>query len=596
MTTPKNLSELFEQARRAQAVVPVSDIKSLLESGKSSPLAAKPSFRPRRITRLFNPLKFIVMITPIVIITSALLILNPGSGKKPAEQKDSLNLTKAQVVVGVENRKPGVSQNISRNTSAELLPSSDKEFSTARAFVTGKTTISDTIFQGVILELSKEELARLGFMFDSEGYYYLNQLPDGSKLNFWSFQGPQGGSYGFGAGGYVNQSNKADLIKTDFYPVLLTNLEGKHLYPLNTIKGITDETFELANDTLVPVYFSSRNLGGYTAVTDQLVWFKVSDDFFNRIHNERVNKSRKILEDVSRLRDQMGTRNRVEYLYNIDLPQPKILKLKPEYLNCMGIIISQSRDSVKYEFNYNGSDYRWFAWEKGIGIKRLTIGLKDAAAPARRDQLLYSINRDINNRAGNFPVGFPVESADLILPVQIDDSTLTPTLQALIFWIYPNEKFFSCLPPDIARPMIMEFNYQLKRLDPNLVLQLGGSIGLKGGGLQKDAGDYTDEPVPCVYFTNLCETLSGLEYVNLYPNPATSQITVDLVLQKAKKIRFRVFDLSGKLISGDGPPQNYPEGGRVTYSVDISRLNPGFYLMVMTDEEGQRVTRRFVKN
>jgi hypothetical protein len=103
MKKEKSLSELFEQARRAQAEVPVGDVKSLLESGYTSPLAAKPSFRPRRITRLFNPLKMIVMITPVVIITSALLLIHPGGSRNSILSKDSLEISKSQVISIVED-------------------------------------------------------------------------------------------------------------------------------------------------------------------------------------------------------------------------------------------------------------------------------------------------------------------------------------------------------------------------------------------------------------------------------------------------------------------------------------------------------------
>jgi hypothetical protein len=149
-------------------------------------------------------------------------------------------------------------------------------------------------------------------------------------------------------------------------------------------------------------------------------------------------------------------------------------------------------------------------------------------------------------------------SADLFLPVRIIDTTLSEKVQNCLFWIYPNERFFSCLPPDIARQMRMEFTYQQKRMDPNFVPRMGGSVGIGSGQsakepynigvpaktptqvLKKDSLNENDEPVPCVYFTNLCESLPGLDYVNLYPNPAIDKLNVDLILQKAKKIQFRI--------------------------------------------------------
>lgn len=86
-----------------------------------------------------------------------------------------------------------------------------------------------------------------------------------------------------------------------------------------------------------------------------------------------------------------------------------------------------------------------------------------------------------------------------------------------------------------------------------------------------------------------------MDYVNLYPNPATDKLNIDLVLQHAKKIRFRIVDLGGSVISDDGSPENYPDGGQFKYQFDISKLQAGLYLLLMSDEEGSRLTKRFVK-
>lgn len=184
---------------------------------------------------------------------------------------------------------------------------------------------------------------------------------------------------------------------------------------------------------------------------------------------------------------------------------------------------------------------------------------------------------------------------DLIIPVQLDDSTASPDLQNWVMWVYPNDLFFECLPPEIGTPLRKEFNYQLKKVNPDSKPKMGNAIEIVENTPPIDNPIENSEPVPCVYFTNLCETLAGLDYVNLYPNPATDKINVDLVLESPKKIRYRVMDMGGRVISDEGSPSNYPNGGKVTHQIDISSLQQGIYLVVMTDEEGARVTRRFVK-
>jgi hypothetical protein len=144
--------------------------------------------------------------------------------------------------------------------------------------------------------------------------------------------------------------------------------------------------------------------------------------------------------------------------------------------------------------------------------------------------------------------------------------------------------------------MRKERNYQLKKMDPNFVLNTDGSKGSGSLVTKKESVNEAVEPVPCVYFSNLCEALPGVDYVNLYPNPATDKLNVDLILQKAKKIHFRVIDLGGKEITEFGSPENYTEGGQFKHQLDISNLQSGLYVLVMTDEEGAKLTKRFVKN
>jgi hypothetical protein len=86
MKKEKSLSQLFELAKKEAQQVPVGEIKALTESGKTSPLAARAAFRPRRILRMFNPLRILIMTTFIVIITSIVLMLNPFQGAISRQQ------------------------------------------------------------------------------------------------------------------------------------------------------------------------------------------------------------------------------------------------------------------------------------------------------------------------------------------------------------------------------------------------------------------------------------------------------------------------------------------------------------------------------
>lgn len=568
------------------------------------------------------------MIAPIVIIPAALLLLNTTTGKMQVREKSII--VKDQISSSFkkeENANYEVPKGIKPKQPGRVITLPAGESSGIPAAM-AKPIEKDTVFKGIILDLSKEELSRLGFVFDEEGYYYLNKLPDGSKLNFWSHQSKTtttgsgsngiiytqtgGGSYGFATGGYINKANRSKLNELDFYPVLTTNLNGEDLYPIDQIKTRVYSDFELMNDTLVPVFFSQTRLGGYET-QDKLIWFKVSDYFFDLLKTRQSELSRSIYHQVKTLLHGQMTADRVNYHFPSSLSLDNAIRLSPEVLKCMGINYS----ATSIDINIRAIEY-WFKISLiiingGTSMSGKTTRVNPIKAPS--DTLLPTTESIILLGISNFGnmeiVDMPTrvyrqlnkkdltfqQYLNLCIPVMIDSAGSDQNGKETVFWIYPNERFFNCLPPDIAGPMKKEFDYHVHES----VVIINVMPTYQGGATKskvnpKDSLTPSPEAVPCVYFTNLCESLPGLDYVSLYPNPATDKINIDLVLQSAKKIQFRVFDLGGKVIGDAGSQEDYQQGGQFRYQLDISRLLAGMYLLVMTDDEGARLTRRFVKN
>ena len=90
---------------------------------------------------------------------------------------------------------------------------------------------------------------------------------------------------------------------------------------------------------------------------------------------------------------------------------------------------------------------------------------------------------------------------------------------------------------------------------------------------------------------------AGLEIVGLHwllakteglhltsPDAEVRRKTADYLADLARLC----FDLGGRVISDAGAPENYPDGGQFKHQLDISKLQSGFYLLVMTDEEDPR--------
>ncbi len=296
-------------------------------------------------------------------------------------------------------------------------------------------------------------------------------------------------------------------------------------------------------------------------------------------------------------------------------------------------------ESLGFDFSKGGFSYTFkldWEWVKfSFGIPGL-----DEIAPVRgleisKDSLptpIYLLTKlDRNNSSENqlkpkvlfwvSPLdsvifGLPSDVAfDLCLPIRIEDPNISQELRDYIFWVFPNERFFQSLPDEISGSLRDEFYYQKQRLFPDDLSKIETSTIIKSDIAHVDkpsdlknssnntkveasepSPDLKTEPVPCNYYSNLCATLPGVDFVNLYPNPATSKLNVDIVIENAKKIRFRVIDLGGRVLVDDGHVENFDQAGQFTHEIDISILSGGLYFMVITDEEGAKITKRFIKN
>ncbi|MFA6482924.1 MAG: T9SS type A sorting domain-containing protein [Bacteroidales bacterium] len=461
MKTDKKLMEFIEQLKNTSPEIPAKTVKSLIDSGKSSPFVAKRSFQPRRIKRLFNPLKFLVMIAPIVIISSLFLIVNLQNDSK-TDTANIANMPEVQIIDS--------SQFVSKHSSKPV-----------------------DVFQ----EVPKNSAETRNELKVDIGTGLLKEKPIGSS--------------------------------------------GITSVPKDTIS--TPENAQESES-------SERNF-------EQKI-LRVNINFFKSMGVEVCDDS-----------------------FSVYTKDTTVSML--DHGSILTMHVFKKSGVTSYD---NWTDTIWQPGEEIPTLAAMTNAPGLYSYSFSRDQFFPHFTKGQINHT----------SIEMCVAVSLNLNDSLSPLYGPVFWYYPNEKFFNCLPVEIAEPLKKEFNYQSWRLDSNFPHHIDGSIRIDGGGLQKDSGDVKKEPVPCVYFTNLCESLPGVDYVNLYPNPATDKLNVDLVLQMAKKVQFRVFDLGGRVISDEGTPENYPEGGQFKHQLDISSLQAGLYLLVMTDDTGAKLTRRFVKN
>ncbi len=180
-----------------------------------------------------------------------------------------------------------------------------------------------------------------------------------------------------------------------------------------------------------------------------------------------------------------------------------------------------------------------------------------------------------------------IDWLELSIPIEfISDSTQVG--YQCTFWFLPSDELFNCLPDGIGEAMRKEYNYNVKPKIVELVI-------IEDFHPTKTENTVPKEAQPCVYFPSFCEGLSGLDNLNIYPNPVGDQLSVEVTLNRAKRIDYRIFDLAGRQVNLDYLDKKYPDSGIYTENFDMQALKPGFYLLVLTDLEGGKMTKRLVK-
>jgi hypothetical protein len=75
--------------------------------------------------------------------------------------------------------------------------------------------------------------------------------------------------------------------------------------------------------------------------------------------------------------------------------------------------------------------------------------------------------------------------------------------------------------------------------------------------------------------------------LRLYPNPTSGKLTIESSKWKIKTIE--ILDISGKSV------KTYSDISSMETSIDVSELPKSTYFVVIHNEEGRKITRKFVK-
>lgn len=588
------LKVLFDQARSEKPIADINSVEKLVKSGKRISAGKLKLGKPGR--GLFNPLNLIIMISTIAIITSLFIIFNGNPDEKIIEEDFGVHVYEYPESIREAEPVGEISKDQNESTASE---SGDSEevilISPGIRKVEIETTVleKDTIVKGEILHLNKDELKKIGFSFDEDGYYYLNELPDRSKINLWSYSHTEdrskASSVGFGRGGYVNPVIKIDAAKRNYYPVCTSDLNGKDIRPMQGLPDDFVNRFEYYNDTLVPVVLSWSELGGKRG-NNRIAWFKVSLNFYEDLG---------LLYTLQKEPNHNGYKVVFDYSYS-QLNIGRAIVLDHSLIPNLGF--SLTADSLVYRY---GKNVEFWVTSFGSGVQSLGGDIKLNQSKVIDKPMLCAVTDILTKGSMNVnPNAFyEVDSTirgndwiDICIPIRFSNEK-EQLWEGNTFWFYPNEWLFKNLPYSIGIPMRAEYNV-------NVAPKLRGTDNITApfisGGVRAPKGYYDEkteeESVPCEYFPTFCEGLPGLDDINVFPNPATELLNVEISISRPKTIDFRIFDISGRLMLEDVETQKYDDAGHYRQQIDLSSLEEGFYLLVLTDDEGGKMTRRVIKN
>ena len=626
MKEKDRLSKLFEEARSARLLVDEDELNRLVSSGKK--VSADKIKLGKAGRGLFNPLNIIVMISIIATVLAVFTIFSDGIIKSSVISHQSSVISLSKVI----SQKSSASSQFSedelsavdsplslvpgpRSLDETTVPAGDmpsvNEGDEPLVLSAAGPVLKDTLIIGEVIHLTQDELTKLGFLFNDDGFFYCNEDERGF-LNFFSDRNPDSkvqawaSTHGFSSKP-LNQ--RKEITHFPFYPGGLTGAHGERLLDYSRrVQSAARYGKAFYDDLSVPVYFPGRWFVDKKS-SDKIIWFAVADEFFELLPFEKIEKAKERIDIVTKLRAIPGneTKNYVEF----DFMSHNSTRIDPLELNIEALIklgFTVDKDKIIYRYQ-NGENFLALTLHKMGSHFNARADAPDGELVKSR--VFNSPMLGVTKRDGGYSVAvsteFYPEVSDTIeffsnmyevsIPVIFTDESLPEIVHQSIFWFYPTKEFFNNLPDSIANPMRAEFTHNVIPILQGANMN-SSSITIITGVLMEKLEEKTksDETIPCQYFPSFCEGLPGLENLNVYPNPTSGFITVEMMLGRGKTIDFQIFDLAGRLMVDDVERKSYTEGGRYDQRMDLSTLDKGFYLLVLKDDEGARMTRRVVKN
>ena len=186
MKEKDRLSKLFEEARSARLLVDEDELNRLVSSGKK--VSADKIKLGKAGRGLFNPLNIIVMISIIATVLAVFTIFSDGIIKSSVISHQSSVISLSKVI----SQKSSASSQFSedelsavdsplslvpgpRSLDENTVPAGDmpsvNEGDEPLVLSAAGPVLKDTLIIGEVIHLTQDELTKLGFLFNDDGFF-----------------------------------------------------------------------------------------------------------------------------------------------------------------------------------------------------------------------------------------------------------------------------------------------------------------------------------------------------------------------------------------------------------------------------------------
>ncbi|MBT3748071.1 MAG: hypothetical protein HOG34_03725 [Bacteroidetes bacterium] len=553
MKNRKTLSEMIELVKNSKAHFSKKGVEELLSTDLKPSKKSISLNRPRKVLKVFNPLKITIMSVSIIGIIS--IIISMSFFPRHQLKETDVQISTPEIAAGIQEEKnSNISNAISRETekiSDHQIPDNTREVISSKTQDSQQAVSSplpDTVINGKILELSKSELEKLGFAFDEFGYYYLNKLGDGSMVNFWNYlqydENNNHGSNGFGRGGFRNQAIKKEPSALSYYPVCVSETDGAKIIPMRGLPEDFRDNFDFYNDTLIPVLLRGEWVPHGDTDDDVLAWFTVNADFFTELSENSDLMTYSQHQNIKDLTIQFPNTDFVQFDLEVFVPLViSTIQLERSSMACLGL--QEFTDSIVMQYHKGARKTEIWLSTIGGGTQSIENPFDFVKPP---DELLPAPILSVYDPVKRTSMSLnpqkcydlerlqpDIDWLDISIPIQfISDSSQLG--YKCIFWFLPSDELFSCLPDSIAGPMKKEFEAHVK---PNIAFSVstGNKTDVANDNSTKANEPKIDEAIPCQYFPSFCEGLPGVNNLNVYPNPVDNELSLEIILSRKKSNR-----------------------------------------------------------